>query len=304
MKKLITSALCAAMVLTLSVSAFAAESKTTSSNSPTEASTVIDLASDEKTQSGIALEIDGKETDVRACIVIPLRAAAEKLGFKVTWNGDGTISLDNGVMNCTITLGKDRYQVTTSNPDLDGMSAPFSLGMAPYCIDGVTYVPLGIFEALLGNQAGAVTMENGVISLRTDPLNNNAQIPNPFVKYETLEQAVQAAGFELTVPATANGSDSREFQAIEDDLLEVIYRKGGEEVACVRKATGSENISGDYTVYPQVNVVTVNGVKTTMSGSDNKVTLATWTSNGYTYAVSVSGGISRSDMTTLIAAIQ
>ena len=41
-----------------------------------------------------------------------------------------------------------------------------------------------------------------------------------------------------------------------------------------------------------------------MSGSDDKVSLAVWTDSGYTYAVSAAGGISGSDMTALISAIQ
>ena len=305
MKKLIVSALCAATALSLSVPAFAAEPVDISSN-PT-AVTATDIAAPSGlSRAGYAFQVDGEDMGFQVNIAVPLRAVAEKLGFKVTWNGDGTIGMDNGVMNCTVTPGEDLYQVTTSNPNLVGMSAPFSLGMAPYVIDGTSYVPLGLFEVLLGNQAGAVTMENGVISLHTDPLNknNNAQIPNPFVRYETLEQAAQAAGFELTAPATANGSDTRVFQAIEGELLEVTYYKGDNETACVRKAPGSENISGDYTVYPQVNTVTVDGIKITMSGDDDKVRLATWMSSGYTYAVSAVGGISSSDMTALVSAIQ
>ncbi len=308
MKKLLASALCAVMALSLSVAAFAAEPADISSN-PTATNPTVTAPADITAPSGLsragyAFQVDGEDMGIRVNIAVPLRAVAEKLGFKVTWNGDGTIGLNNGVMNCTVTLGKDSYQVVTSVEGLDGMSAPFSLGMAPYTVGGTSYVPLGLFEALLGNQAGAVTMENGVLSLHTDPLNNNVQIPNPFVEYETLEQAAQAAGFGLTVPAAVNGSDSRVFQAIKGELLEVTYHKGEDETACIRKAPGSENISGDYTVYPQVNSVAVNGVKATMSGSDHNVSLATWTSNGYTYAVSVAGGISRSDMTALIAAIQ
>ncbi len=305
MKKLIASALCAVTALSLSATAFAAEPVGISSSPTMAAPAGISAAPADPSCAGYTFQVDGEDMGFQVNVAVPLRAVAEKLGFQVTWNGDGTISMDNGVMNCTVTLGKDSYQVVTSVEGLVGMSAPFSLGMAPYIVNNTTYVPLGIFEALLGNQAGAVTMENGVLSLHTDPLNknNHMQLPNPFVKYETLEQAAQAAGFALTVPA-ANGSDSRVFQAIEDKLLEVIYCKGEDKVARIRKAPGSENISGDYIVYPQVNAVTVNGIEVTMSGRDDKVSLAVWTDSGYTYAVSAADGISRSDMTALISAVQ
>lgn len=305
MKKLITSALCAAMALSLSAAALAAEPVEVS---PTPAAALTDAipGPEEGPQPGYSLRIDGKDTGVRACVMVPLRAAAEKLGFTVTWNGGSTVLLDNGVMHGTVTIGEDLYQVVTSNPDLVGMSAPFSLGVPPYAVDGVTYVPLGLFDALLGSRQGAVTMENGAICLNTDPLNQNdsVQIPNPFAEYETLEQAAQAAGFGLAAPDAINGSDSRVFRAVENDLLEVIYRRGEDETARVRKASGSEDISGDYNVYDQVDAVEVGGVSVTMKGESGLVRLAIWADGGYTYAVSAAGGMSRSDMTALVCAIQ
>lgn len=294
MKKLFVSAFCVAMALTLATTAFAAEPMLVSPG-----------PSAEEPQTGYALHIDGEDAGVRACIMVPLRAVAEKLGFEVVWNGDGTIFLDDGKMHSTITLGEDFYQVTTSVEGMVGMSAPFSLGMAPYAVDGVTYVPLGLFDALLGSQQGAVTMTDGVICLDTDPLSKSAgaQIPNPFVEYETLAAAARAAGFELTVPGDLNGSDHRVFQAIENDLLEVIYRKDEDETARIRKAPGAEDVSGDYNVYAQVDTATVNGVAVLLKGDSDNVYLATWTTRGYTYAISVEGGISPSEMTQLVASV-
>lgn len=173
MKKLITSALCAVMTLSLSAAAFAAEPALISPNPavPTDAA-----QGQEEFQPGYALRIDGEDTGARACIMVPLRAVAEKLGFTVTWNGDGTILLDDGAMHATVTVGVDLYQVTTSNPDLVGMSAPFSLGVPSYTVNGKTYVPLGLFDALLGSRQGAVTLEDGAICLDTDPLKENGGV--------------------------------------------------------------------------------------------------------------------------------
>lgn len=294
MKKLFASALCTAMTLSLAVTAFAAEPM------------LISPAPEEELQPGYILQIDGEDTGVRACIMVPLRAVAEKLGFEVIWNGDGSIFLDDGTMHSTITLGEDLYQVTTSVEGMEGMSAPFSLGMAPYAVNGITYVPLGLFDALLGSQQGAVTLEDGVICLDTDPLNkgNSAQRPNPFIAYGTLADAAQAAGFDLAVPDAANGSDRCIYQAIENDLLEVIYCKGEDETARIRKAAGIEDISGDYTVYTRVNTAAVKGVEVTMKGDSGKINLATWTAEGYTYSISVKDSISSADMTRLVSSVR
>lgn len=296
MKKLTAFALCAVMALTLSVTAFAAEPL------------LISPGPEEEPQTGCTLRIDGEDTGVRACIMVPLRSVAEKLGFEVEWNKNGTIFLDDGTMHSTVTLGEDLYQVTTSVEGMVGMSAPFSLGMAPCAMDGVTYVPLGLFDALLGSMQGAVTMADGVICLDTDPLNKGGiggvQIPNPFAEYETLAEAARAAGVELTAPEAINGSDRRTFRAIENDLLEVIYRKGEEETARIRKGTGTGDVSGDYNVYVQVDTAMVNGVEVTLKGDAGKVSLAAWTDKGYSYAISVEGGISSSDMTRLVSGVR
>lgn len=292
MKKLLSAALSLALMGTLALPVLAA-----SAQQP-----LIAPAPGEEPQPGYTLEIDGEETGVRACIMVPLRAVAERLGFTVTWNGDGTILMDDGVMHATVTIGEDLYQVTTSDPELVGMSAPFSLGVPPYVVNGATYVPLGLFDALLGSQQGAVTMEDGVISLNTDPLNQDDgdQIPNPFVEYQTLEEAVRAAGFDLTVPGTLNGSDSRVFRAVRVDMLEVIYCKGEAETARVRKAVGSGDVSRDYSVYAQVNVK--DGV--TMKGENGLVMVAIWEQDGYTYAVTAEGGVSADVMAALIQTIK
>lgn len=172
MKKLIVSALCAALALSLTATAFAAEPMVISPN-PGAASASKAQGTADEPQPGYTLRIDGEDTGVPVCIMVPLRAAAEKLGFTVTWNRDGTILLDNGSMHSTVIIGEDLCQVITSNPDLVGMSAPFSLGVPPCTVNGTTYVPLGLFDALLGSQQGAVTMEDGKICLNTDPLNKN-----------------------------------------------------------------------------------------------------------------------------------
>lgn len=295
MKKWIVSALGAAMTLSLTTAAFASEPLL---GPPAPAG---------EPRTGYALQIDGEDTGVRACIMVPLRSVAEKLGFEVVWNGDNAITVTGDDLYADLTIGEDRYFTAPTQEGVMGASL-FSLGMAPCAVDGVTYVPLGLFDALLGSMQGAVTMEDGVIRLDTDPLGKagigGVQLPNPFAEYETLAEAARAAGVQLTAPDSVNGSDRRIFRAIENDLLEVIYCKGEEEIAHIRKAVGAGDISGDYNVYPQVDTVTVNGAEVTRKGDAGKVSLATWTAGEYTYSISVESGISAREMTRLISAVR
>ncbi len=68
----------------------------------------------------------------------------------------------------------------------------------------------------------------------------------------------------------------------------------------IRKASGSDDISGDYNDYAQVE--TVNRV--TLKGENGNFSLAVWNNNGYTYAVGVQEAMSQSDMLALTAEVR
>ena len=269
MKKLTPALLSLALAGTLCLPAMAAPLATDSVN-------------DVNTASGYTLQVNGSDTDIDVCVMVPLRALAEELGFTVTWNGD-SIRVDTGDVHTDVTLGVDRYVITTSKEGMVGMSAPFSLGCAPYATNGVTYVPLSLFDALLGNREDAITGDSGVISIQTD---TSAQIPNPFVDCDTLAQAEQLAGFSLTLPADIKTNG---ISVLSGDMIQVLCEHG----LSIRKALGDEDISGDYNTYPQVETVAVQGHAVTLKGEGDQVTVAVWTADGYTYAVHSETGLSR-----------
>ncbi len=242
----------------------------------------IDSANDADAASGYTLQVNGTSTDIDVCVMVPLRALAEELGFTVTWNVS-SVRVDTGDVHTDVTIGVDRYVITTSHEDMVGMSAPFSLGCAPYATNGVTYVPLSLFDALLGNQEDAITGDTGVISIQTD---TSAQIPNPFVDCDTLAQAEDLAGFSLTLPADVKTDG---ISVLSGNMIQVLCEDG----LSIRKALGDEDISGDYNSYPQVETVTVEGHAVTLKGTGDQVTVAVWTADGYTYAVHSETGLSR-----------
>ena len=290
MKKIAAFALCATLLLSVGGHALAAD-------------TAMPLA--EERESGYSLYVNGADTGTSTCLMVPLRSFAEQLGFSVVWNGDGTVLMDTGIMHSTNTLGKDLDHVTTSVEGQVGMSAPFSLGMAPFTVDGICYVPLELFEVLLGNHEGTVTLEHGKISVSTSFADghNAAQIPNPIHDCETLKEAEALAGFSLDVPQSVEDSHSCRFRASKDSMLEVIYQTEGQETVRIRKAPGTGDISGDYSEYSQVDTVTADGVSITMKGSGGHVALAIWTKDGYTYSVTQKTPVSRDDMAKLVSQI-
>ena len=112
------------------------------------------------------LEVDGERTDIPASIMLPLRAVAERLGFSVIWQGkEAGILLDDGEMHAEIFLGDPMFQAVTSTEGLAGATGPLDMGAAPCFVNGVTYVPLGLFQVLLGNDA--VTLAGDRIQINT-----------------------------------------------------------------------------------------------------------------------------------------
>lgn len=113
-----------------------------------------------------SIEINGKDIDANSCIMVPLDKVAEELGFKVTWNDD-SILVDNGSIHTNVRIGVDSYFITTSNKDLVGMSAPFSLGIAPFKTDKDIYVPLSLFDALLRHGDDTIIVNENKIIIQT-----------------------------------------------------------------------------------------------------------------------------------------
>ena len=140
--------------------------------------------------------------------------------------------------------------------------------------------------------------------------NADVESPNPFAEYASMADAEKAAGFSMKVPSSVDNYTKQTILAaiLNDDnsMIEVIYQNDDENAVRIRKATGSEDISGDYTQYAEAATVTIGERKVTMKGQNGQINLATWTDNGYTYSIGVYSevGISSEEMTDLIAAVQ
>lgn len=164
----------------------------------------------------------------------------------------------------------------------------------------------------------------------TDDAEDNTQIPNPFVE-TTKEEAEQLSGLSFTVPEKVEGYDSCIFMAIENELIQAYYTKENAQPAdsadgqgtdqadngaidpsavqdtdelLIRKAAGSDDISGNYNNYEQISFATVNNVEVTMKGNNDLVSVAIWTDNGYTFAVDTTNPITIDQMKEIIGNVR
>lgn len=85
--------------------------------------------------------------------MVPLRAVAEALGCKVTWDSaERAATINNGIREMTFDIGMDLYaSIAAPETGLIGMTSPIKLGAAPYLdADGRTWVPAETFEVMVG----------------------------------------------------------------------------------------------------------------------------------------------------------
>lgn len=237
------------------------------------------------TSSPYSLNINGKAANGEVLVLVPLRETAEQLGFKVSYN-KGTILVDDGIMHTNLTIGENSYQVVTSNPDLVGMSAPFSLSSAPVMTNGKTYVPIELFVPLTGNDSSIIKTDGSTISInkKADTKNEDVQIPNPLTEHETLADLAKTVGFDVTLPTVDKAYKETAFIDISGTIADVRFADD-EDTITFRKAKGSDDISGDNKTYKENKTIAVKDVSVSVKGNDG-INTATWQKDGFTYSFS------------------
>ena len=125
-------------------------------------------------------------------------------------------------------------------------------------------------------------------------------LANPREEYGSdmgsLDAAQEAVGFTLTVPGSITPEN---YVVISGVTLEVDFDGG-----YIRKAKGSEDISGDYNEYDTIKTETAGGKEVTLKGNAGKVMLAVWTEGDYAYCAGVTDGVAEADMLSLVNEIR
>ena len=151
MKKLLTAILSISLLGVATLPALAADLEQSMDISP-EPEVIASAQEKGLTASGFIIEVDGEQVNTRASVMVPLRTLAEKLGFTVSWD-DGVVTVTGQERYVQLTVGVDQYFAAPTQEGMMGASL-FSLGSAPYVTNGNTYVPVELFDALLGCKEG------------------------------------------------------------------------------------------------------------------------------------------------------
>lgn len=236
----------------------------------------------------------------------------------------------------------DKYEITAVKAAAEGVAEPGGWGVtdspvipkdkmkdiekATSEITGASYTPVALVESLHAFSDSVsyrvlcevtpvvpdAVSEYKIVLITVDDKNNariletndfltptqeNAETPDPVVGYQTLEDAEKAVGFEIEYTGI---DEVINYSTIGDKILEISF-KGG----YLRKAKGTDDISGDYNEYATITKVEVDGKTVTLKGNDEKLLrLAVWTDDGYSYCLGIDEGASETELTNLVTSIK
>lgn len=283
MKKKIFGLLCAVLLLT--TAALPALAAPVAPISPAPAWTL--------EVEGKAVELQGKlPYQAGEHLMVPLRAVAEALGYTVEWDGaTHSIVLENGVYNTKVTIGEDRY--FRANSKMPGMTALQNYGQAPELKNDTTFVPTELWKLL----NCTVKVEESNISIANGEA---VEIPNPMVSYESVEAAEKAAG--ITVPelkSLPEGYQLNKIYVIGGTLVQLIYQNGNDRIL-YRAEKGDADISGDYNQYSVIKTVQIGALQVAVKGDADKLSVATWTADGLTFALSFDQAVTEAELTAML----
>ena len=133
----------------------------------------------------------------------------------------------------------------------------------------------------------------------------NMQIGNPWIDCETLNDAAKVAGFDIAVPGKFDSYPIKVYQAIEKSMIQVIYYDGALDAEVtkriiVRKGIGTEDISGDYNEYSEKETAQMHGIDVLLKGDKGLIHCATWTKDGYSFAITADKGLTKEALSNAI----
>ncbi len=147
----------------------------------------------------------------------------------------------------------------------------------------------------------SASAESTVSTVSAGSVDDGENMPNPFVEYESLEEALEHLDFTADVPDFMEGYEAR-YYVMSDSVLQIIFENQYNEI-CIRKEAGEEDISGDYNEYDQEEDLALDEKTLHAKGKDDLIYTVTWTDNGYSYSITIEQGMMEEDILDLAARI-
>ena len=134
-----------------------------------------------------------------------------------------------------------------------------------------------------------VTIKKNTITIDTTKADSskgstdNSSIPCPITEWTSLSELEKAVGFTVVIPEKLSSLNVKTYADISGNLAEIFYTYGSDEIL-YRMSKGTEDNSGDYSVYNTTEKVTVGDNSITIYGNDGRYYLAKWSDASYSYS--------------------
>ena len=208
--------------------------------------------------------------------------------------------------------------------DLDGVSYTPAVYLGSQVVAGMNYMVLCRSKAVspgapyqwalvtvgadLDGKASLVAIESLDLGYTDDENEEQAEeaggeamvgIANPWSEYKTVSEAAEAAGVEFDAPEKLGSHKIVYIQAIKG-IVDVRYEKDG-NIITLRKGTGTDDISGDYSEADKTYEKKINGCSVTLKCRGKGVYAAVWNDGKNSYSVFSGKALTESFMEKIIA---
>lgn len=152
----------------------------------------------------------------------------------------------------------------------------------------------------------AVLLAGGGVLLRQNPSVREESVMMGAPKIEECASAAeleQKAGFPVKEPTDIPFAVTVvSYSWCWDEMAQIRF-EGPENTLLYRKARGTEDVSGDYNIYSEVQTAAIGGREVTLKGENGQIFLALWQENGCSCALSVTAGLGQEAMVQLLQSL-
>lgn len=151
------------------------------------------------------------------------------------------------------------------------------------------------------NEKNTRTNNSGVPSFTQDSQQQGqTAVNNPIVMVNDIASLKNMVSFELEVPIELpSGYNIENISVISGKLVQINYSNGNDKII-FRTASGTEDISGDYTAYETSEITNTGDLQINLKGNKSLINLAAWTQNGVSFSLSFSNGMEKEAVMSII----
>ncbi len=121
------------------------------------------------------------------------------------------------------------------------------------------------------------------------------------VQVASVEELSETVGFEVAeLSGLPFQTKEATYTAYWRKLAEIVYSGEG-QTATWRMGIGTEDVSGNYSIYDAETEISVNDTTVTLKGDGRIYTLAIWTENEYAYSILLTDGLTENEWQVLLS---